>query len=349
MKRYTSLRIGSRISAFIDWRSVSLLLLLAVTAFLVMVVSIGVGEVKLSPVDVLRVFLGAGSKFHQLIVETFRLPRIILAIIAGASLAVSGALLQAVIRNPLASPDMVGVTGGASVGAVTVITFFSDRSTNLSVSLFWVPAASFIGASLVVGLLLLLSWGKMSSFRLVLLGIGFTLATQAATNFIILIGPPFSALQAKTWLTGSIYGSNWNQVAVLVPWVAFLFPLAFAFARHLNVSQMGDSLATALGARSSLHRIWFLLIGTGLAGAAVAFVGTIGFVGLIAPHAARKLVGANYGVLLPASALLGAIMVMGADLLGRTLFAPLEVPAGVLTAVIGAPYFLFLLYWNRKK
>ncbi|MBA4542123.1 MULTISPECIES: iron ABC transporter permease [Thermoactinomyces] len=349
MKRYTSLRLGSRFSALIDWRAVSILFLLAAFAFLVMVLSVGVGQVQLSPLDVIRVFLGIGSKFDQLIVETFRLPRILLALIAGASLAVSGAFLQAVIRNPLASPDMVGVTGGASVGAVTVITFFSDRSTNLSVSLFWVPAASFIGAAVIVGLLLFFSWGKISPFRLVLLGIGFTLATQAATNFIILIGPPFSALQAKTWLTGSIYGSNWNQVAVLLPWLALLLPLAFVFSRHLNVSQMGDSLATALGARPSLQRLLVLLIATALAGAAVSFVGTIGFVGLIAPHAARKLVGAAYGLLLPASALLGAIMVMGADLLGRTLFAPLEVPAGVLIAVIGAPYFLFLLYWSRKK
>jgi iron complex transport system permease protein len=311
---------------------------------------VGVGDVYIPPFDVIQVFFGTGSELHALVVETFRLPRICIALFAGAAIAVSGAILQAVVRNPLASPDIIGITGGASVAAVSVITFFSDSTHSLSVSIHWVPAAAFLGATAIAALIYLFSWKDgVSPFRLVLIGIGFYTATQAATNLIILLGPVFRAVQSKTWLTGSVYGSNWEQVFTLLPWVGTLIPLSILLARDVNVQQFGDQLATGLGSRVQTQRLVLLLISTGLASSAVAFAGGIGFVGLIAPHAARRLVGSSFGAMIPASALLGALFVMLADLAGRTVMAPVEIPAGVFTAAVGAPYFIYLLFRSRMQ
>ncbi|SEN56475.1 FecCD family ABC transporter permease [Lihuaxuella thermophila] len=349
MKRFMPIRIGGdRFSFLMDKKAAGVIGLLSLAVFAAVVISVGVGEVYIAPLDVIKVFLGTGSPSDALVVNTFRLPRICIAFLSGAALAVSGALLQAVVRNPLASPDIIGITGGASVAAVSVITFFADSTTSLSVSIHWVPAAAFLGATVIAILIYLFSWKDgVSPFRLVLIGIGFYTATQAAVNLIILLGPVFRAVESKTWLTGSVYGSTWEQVLTLLPWVGILIPLSILLGRHVNVQQFGDSLATGLGNPVQKHRMMLLFISTGLAGSAIAFAGGIGFVGLIAPHAARRLVGASFGALLPASALLGALFVMLADLAGRTVMAPTEIPAGVFTAVIGAPYFIYLLFRSR--
>lgn len=351
MKRFMPIRIGGdRCSFLMDKKAAMVIGLLTLSVIFTMVISVGVGDVYIPPFDVIKVFFGTGSPLQALVVETFRLSRICIALFAGAAIAVSGAILQAIVRNPLASPDIIGITGGASVAAVSVITFFSDSTHSLSVSIHWVPAAAFLGATVIAALIYLFSWKDgVSPFRLVLIGIGFYTATQAATNLIILLGPVFRAVQSKTWLTGSVYGSNWEQVFTLLPWVGTLIPLSILLARDVNVQQFGDPLATGLGSRVQTQRLALLLISTGLAGSAVAFAGGIGFVGLIAPHAARRLVGSSFGAMIPASALLGALFVMLADLAGRTVMAPVEIPAGVFTAAVGAPYFIYLLFRSRMQ
>jgi iron complex transport system permease protein len=337
-------------SILVEAKALWTLIILAAIALLVVCVSVGVGDMYIAPQDVLKVFLGWGNAYHTLVVETLRLPRVLIALLSGAGLAVSGAILQAVIRNPLASPDLIGITGGATVAAVAVLTFFSDGATTLVVPLYWVPLAAFGGAMVVALLMYLLSLRQgITPFRLILLGIGFYTAMQAFTNLVILLGPEFRAVQSKTWITGSVYGSNWEQVMIILPWMVIFLPLIFFFARHLNVQQLGDQVATGLGGSVHRDRVLFLFLSTALTGASVAFAGGISFVGLLAPHAARKLVGSSYGALLPASALLGSIYVMLADLLGRTLYAAHEIPAGVFTAVIGAPYFIYLLIQSRNR
>ncbi|SFI87767.1 FecCD family ABC transporter permease [Thermoflavimicrobium dichotomicum] len=350
MKRFRGVRLGKNISFFIDMKAIAVILVLAVILFAVILLSIGMGEVTISPVDVFKVLIGQGSEFHHLIVNTFRLPRVLIALFAGMSLAISGALLQAMVRNPLASPDIIGITGGASVAAVSIITLFSDSTTSLSVSLGWIPFAAFLGATVTALLMYAFAWKKgVSPFRLVLVGIGLYTATQAITNLIILLGPVYRAVQSKTWLTGSVYGSEWKEVYTLLPWVCILIPLAFFMSRTVNIQQFGDDIAIGAGDRVQRNRLFILLLGTGLAGSAVAFAGAISFVGLIAPHAARRMVGSSYDMLLPTSALLGGIIVVLADLVGRTIVAPLEVPAGVFTAAIGAPYFIFLLIKTKNQ
>ena len=164
----------------------------------------------------------------------------------------------------------------------------------------------------------------------------------------MILGPIYRASQANIWITGTVNGSSWENVFVLVPIVMVLLLITFMSARKINVQELGDELATGVGSRVQWQRFTLLIISTGLVGAAVAFAGGIGFVGLMGPHMARRLVGSSFGALLPTSALIGGILVVLADLIGRTVFLPLEVPAGVFTAAIGAPYFIYLLFRTRN-
>ncbi|WP_227396456.1 FecCD family ABC transporter permease [Jeotgalibacillus aurantiacus] len=351
MKRFIPIRLGSKGPSFLfDQRTVlrTIVALIVVTgAFLI---SLGLGDVWIPPQDILQVLFGSGEPLNELIVKEFRLPRILIALLVGIALAVAGALLQGMVRNPLASPDIIGITGGASVFVVGFLVLFSDSNGALSVSIQWLPVAAFLGALTAAILVYVFSWKNgLSPIRLVLIGIGFSLLMNACTTMLMLIGPIYRASQANIWITGSVNGSTWSQVWILLPWVGVLFLLSLLMARHLNLLELGDDISTSMGSIVSKQRIFILLLSTGLVGGSVAFAGGIGFVGLMAPHLARKLVGSSYGALIPMAALIGAGLVMLADLLGRLIAAPLEVPAGVFTAAIGAPYFIYLLFKERSR
>lgn len=178
----------------------------------------------------------------------------------------------------------------------------------------------------------------MSPFRLVLIGIGISTAMGALTTFLLISGPAYLAAQVLNWMTGSIYGTNWSYIEVLWPWVAVFIPLSLLLAKELNVQSLGEDVARGLGSRLQLSRMILLFYSVALAGAAVGVAGTISFIGLMAPHIARMLVGNSYKLIIPVSALIGAIILLLADLAGRMLFQPLDVPAGVFTAGIGAPF-----------
>ncbi len=166
----------------------------------------------------------------------------------------------------------------------------------------------------------------------------------ALTMFLLISGPVHLASQVLGWMTGSIYGKSMEHVIALLPWMGLFLPLAFLQARHLNVLLLGDGVSTGLGLSVKNKQLWLMLYSVALGGAAVGFAGGISFIGLMAPHMARKMVGPMHGILLPASALLGAIILLLADLAGRLLFQPLDIPAGVFTAAIGAPFFMYLLF-----
>jgi len=284
-----------------------------------------------------------------MIVESFRMPRIIISVLVGMSLAVAGAILQVILRNPIASPDVTGIIGGASVAVVLFLALFSNDSNALIVSIHWLPVAAFIGATIVAILLYILAWKNgLSPFRLVLIGIGLWALTKSLTNLFMIIGPIHLASQATIWITGSVYGANWSNVQILAPITIVLLLITFIMTRHLNIMELGDDIAVSVGTKLEKKRFILLLLTTALTGSAVAFAGGVGFIGLMAPHIARKLIGSSFGSLLPISALVGAILVLIADTIGRTAFLPTEVPAGVFTAVIGAPYFIYLLYKQRN-
>jgi iron complex transport system permease protein len=259
---------------------------------------------------------------------------------------VAGAILQGVIRNPLASPDVAGITEGASLGAILFIYVFQG-----TISIHWMPLASILGAFFITALLYVLAWKKGASpLRIILIGIGVSAAIKSFSYMLIISGPMQLANQSLTFMTGSIYGVSWdNDVLTLLPWTTVLLVLTWLQARQVNIQALGDDIATSVGSRVQLQRLLLIVLSVSLAGSAVAIGGAISFIGLMAPHMARRLTGPSFSGVLPVSALLGALILLVADLIARTAFLPRDVPAGVLTAAIGAPFFMVLLYKNRNR
>jgi iron complex transport system permease protein len=311
-----------------------------------MMIGTGLGSRYIPPLSVIKALFGLADPTDQVIVQNFRLPRVVIAVLAGASLAVAGAVTQGIVRNPLASPDAVGVTEGASFGAVLFIFIFMN-----TVSIHWMPVASILGAFAATALIYALSWKRgVSPLRLVLIGIGLSAAVKSLSYMLIISGPLQLADRSLTFMTGSIYGTSWNKdVVTLLPWTAILLPVTWMQARKVNLQMLGDEVARSAGGRVEKDRLLLLLLSVSLAGSAVSICGAISFIGLMAPHMARKLTGASSGSLLPVSALLGAIILLVADLIARTMFLPRDIPAGVFTAAIGAPFFLYLLYRGRHR
>ncbi|MEH2088589.1 FecCD family ABC transporter permease [Nostoc sp.] len=334
------------ISFRIDRRVPIILLCLAVAIAVVMVMNVGRGEYPISPLDIVKTILGldTGNPDHQFVIQNLRLPRTLVAFMVGVALAISGTIFQGLTRNPLADPGIIGINAGASLAAVIVIVLFP------SAPIYTLPLSAFAGALLMAILIYSLAWNQGSSpILLILMGIGLSAIASAITSLMITFGEINDVSNALVWLAGSVYGRTWEQVFSLLPWLIVFVPMALTLARHLNALNLGDDVAKSLGSQVEWQRGLLVLVGVALAGAGVATAGNIGFIGLIAPHLGRQLVGGTHEGLIPTSALLGGVIVVMADLLGRTLFAPIELPCGVVTAAIGAPYFLYLLIRNRKK
>ncbi|MGG3006053.1 FecCD family ABC transporter permease [Geobacillus stearothermophilus] len=349
MKKYVTVRMGNYVSFLYDKKAAVVITALGAAAILLFLVSIGSGEMRISPFEATAALLGYGEEMHQTVILTFRLPRVLVAWLAGMALAAAGAILQGMVRNPLASPDVLGITGGAAAAVVAFLALFSDENNSLTVSIHWLPLAAFLGAAAAAWFVYMLAWKNgLAPLRLVLIGIGISALMQAVTTLLMIVGPIYRASQANVWITGSVYGASWQHVSLMAPLVIGLLLMAMLAARHVNVQELGGELAVGLGSAVERQRLGLVLLSTALTGGAVAFAGGIGFVGLMAPHMARRLVGSAFGALLPTAALLGGVLVMGADLAGRMLLAPTEIPAGVFTAALGAPYFIYLLYRTRK-
>lgn len=317
--------------------------LLSTVLLTVFILGACLGNTWESPLQVLQTIIGINGD-SAFVIGTLRLPRLVLAGLAGAGLSMAGAILQGLIRNPLAAPDVLGMTGGASVAAVAFIAL-----TGGAIGIGWLPVAAMFGALLCSGLVYVLAWKKgVAPTRLVLIGVGMSAGASSLTMLLLAFSSITSASKAYIWLTGSVYGATWNQVLTLMPWTVLCGGIAWLNARHLNIHTLGEGIATGIGAAVQRQRLWLLLIAVGLAGSSVALVGAVGFIGLIGPHIARRMVGTSYGVLLPASAVIGALLLLLADVAGRTLFQPLDVPAGVFTAAIGAPFFIMLLARQRR-
>jgi iron complex transport system permease protein len=329
----------------LDLRAVTVFVVLTLVALAGMIANVGVGEYPISPLDVVKTILGlnTGDDTYSFIVNVLRLPRAIVAVLVGVALALSGAILQGMTQNDLAAPDIVGVNEGAALGAVTLIVVFP------SVSAAYVPPAAFVGGVAMAGLLYLLAWrGNSSPIRMILIGIGLGAVASAIITFMITFGDIYEVSQALVWLTGSVYGRSWEQVSSFLPWLLVFVPLTLILSRHLNSLGLGEEVARGLGTRVERERGLLLLSSVALAASAVATAGDVGFVAFIAPHIARGLVGPNHGGLLPVSAATGGAIVVLADLVGRTALAPIEIPCGIVTSIVGAPYFLYLLYRNSR-
>ncbi|MEU0750545.1 iron ABC transporter permease, partial [Streptomyces albogriseolus] len=300
------------------------------------------GDSKLLLGDVANWAQGNAGRTVSFVLDT-RTPRVLAALLAGAALALAGTLVQAVTRNPLAEPAVLGVSGGGALGAVILVTTVPTAGG-------WsVSAAAFAGSALTAVLVFgLAARGGFQQNRLVLVGIGVASGTTAVISLLIVLTDPFNATKALTWLSGSTYGRDLPDVLPLAAVLAVGVAVAGAGHRELDLVSLDEDTPRLLGLDLARARLAFLVLSVLLTATAVAAAGTIGFVGLVAPHAARALAGRRHTRVLPVAVLLGAVLVCTADLLGRTVIAPAQLGAGLMTAVIGTPYFLHVLVRARR-
>jgi iron complex transport system permease protein len=317
-----------------------------------MIVAISVGAVTVPVGDVWRIIwrhlTGAGAVADPAmdqIVWKFRTPRVVLAALVGAGLAVAGVVLQAVVANPLADPYVLGVSSGASLGAVLVITLTSGALGGLGVS-----SAAFLGAAAAAALVFLLGQkqGRLAPTRLVLSGVAVGYLFLAATSYLQLRATPTELRTVMFWMLGSVAGAQWGQLPVVTTAVLTTTVVLTLFGRRLNALLVGDESATALGVDVHRLRAVLLALSSLVTGTVIAVAGGIGFVGLMIPHLVRLSTGADHRRLLPQAALVGAIYLVVVDLLSRTVNRPNELPLGILTALFGAPFFLWLLRRNKS-
>ncbi|MFE7789927.1 iron ABC transporter permease [Streptomyces sp. NPDC057460] len=317
--------------------------LVVVTAALLAAVmaSTLLGDAPLLLGDVGNWLTGRSGRFVSFVLDT-RMPRIAAALLAGAALATAGTVVQAVSRNPLAEPGILGVVGGAGVGAVVTLTVVPLAS-------FWSVGGSALAGATAAAVLVfgLAARGGLEQNRLVLIGIGVSAGAAALVSLLIVLTDPYNGTKALVWLSGSTYGRSFPEVLPVLAALAVALPVLAVRRRELDLIGLDADTPRLLGMRLGTTRLGLLGIAVVLTAAAVAAVGVIGFVGLVAPHAARAVVGRRHGRVLPVAALMGSLLVVVADMVGRTVIAPAQIPVGVVTAVIGAPYFGWLL-WRSK-
>ncbi len=324
-------------------RNTAIVLTFSVLLILSFIVSMNTGYTKLSPLDTLRTLFGGGSEKENLILFSFRLPRIVVSILVGAGLALSGCIIQGVSRNALADPGLLGINAGAGLTVILFVLFFGSQST---ITIFTLPFLALIGAGITAVLIYTLSYKRqigIAPIRLILTGVAVQAGISALTTVLVVKLDDTQFDFVATWQAGSIWGSNWKFVLALLPWLLLLIPYVLSKARALDVLNLGDDIAYGLGASVEKERRGLLAAAVALAAACVAVSGSISFVGLLAPHLARRLVGPRHRVLLPACALAGAVLVSVSDTIARVIVQPFEIPTGIMVAIVGAPYFLYLL------
>ncbi len=329
---------------------IALMTFLVILLIIVFVVSINTGYMKIPLYEVWSAFFGHDVGNQRLTLFEFRLPRIILAMLIGAGIAVAGGILQGITRNQLADPGVIGINAGASF-AVVLFTFLTNSTTFLTgtLSVFVMPFTALAGAFVAAVLIYIISRknSKVSPMRLILVGIGINAAFASGTLVLQMKMDPQDFTKTLTWISGSIWATNWDFVVSTLIWLIILVPLAIYKSRTLNVFSLGDTIAIGLGVPPEKERLKLLIIAVGLAGACVSVGGGITFLGLIAPHIARSLIGLKHEKLLPLSALLGACILLIADTIGRVVMAPMELPVGIVISILGAPYFIYLLMQTK--
>lgn len=322
-------------------RAVVVTCVLLAGTFWVFAWSLAVGDFPVPLRDVLATLVGGGSDDSAFIVRTLRLPRGLTGVLVGAAFGLAGAIFQRLARNPLASPDIIGVNAGAAVSAVFIIVIW--HGTGVQVTL-----GALLGAAITSIAIYLLAYKRgVTGYRLVLVGIGVTAMLTSVTQYLLTRAEIYDAQRATVWLTGSLNGRGWDQVRPVAVALALLVPVTVGLARHLRMLELGDDAARGLGTRVELARGSLLLTGVALAAISTASAGPVGFVALVSPQIARRLVGGRSLGLLPAAAC-GALLLVASDLVARRIFAPTELPVGVITAILGAPYLLYLLARANK-
>ena len=318
---------------------ISLLALILIT----LVVGMGLGPASLSYDRLIPTLFGQGTFKEEFVLFSVRLPRIIITLLAGMALALSGAILQGITRNDLADPGIIGINSGAGVAVTVFFLFFPIDSGSF---VYMLPVVAFVGALLTAVLIYLFAYSKtegMQPVRLVLIGVGFSMALSGA--MIVLIS---SAERAKVdfiakWLAGNIWGTDWPFIWALLPWLVLLLPFTLYKANRLNLLSLSEPVAIGVGVSIEKERIVLLITAVALAASAVSVTGGITFIGLMAPHMAKALVGPRNQLFIPIAILIGGWLLVFADTVGRNIMESAGIPAGIMVALIGAPYFVYLL------
>ncbi len=315
-----------KVSAFIV---VSILLVLGI------LLSVSVGSVTIPLQDIIQGVFTQG-KGNIGIIRTIRIPRIIMGVLVGANLSVAGVLLQGVMKNPLADPGITGISSGASVVVMLIMLYFPQTSH-------MIPLYGFVGGLLACMMIYSLAWKKgITAVRIILAGVAVNSMLGGASSMISILNSD-SLAGVLNWMNGNLGKKSWDEVKLMVLYTGIGLMLSLPLAKSCNLLALGDKNAKSLGVNPNLQRILISTVAVFLAGISTAYAGVIGFVGLVVPHIARLLVGSDHKVLIPFSAILGSLVLVMADTLGRTVTAPYEIPVGVIMSVLGGPFFLYLL------
>lgn len=338
--------LDQRIALRLPLRALLVAAALTLLLLLIMSISLATGSYGVALEEVWNTLRGITiSNAIDNVVWEFRFPRTLAAALVGAMMALSGATLQNATRNGLADPSLVGISQGAALAVVMLTVAMPASFGPLR------PWAAFLGAIAVAVAVQGLAHTRQggSAIRFILMGIGLSAFVASITSALLTYGQIDRAMAALSWLAGSINASNWNDVATLAGWTAVLLPILLALSRTMSAMRFGEATATGLGAPIRLANSVQLLTAVAFAAVATSVVGPLGFVGLVAPHAAKRLAPAGMGMHLILTALTGAILVSAADLLGRAAFAPIQIPAGIITAAVGVPVFVILLVRTRPS
>ena len=321
-------------TSHVSFRAISFYVITLSLMVLLFGLSIRLGTYTLSFEEIWAAFQPDDKNYFTLM--EYRLPRAVLAILLGGALAISGVLVQSVVRNPLASPDILGINNAAGLVAVSVLMFLPN------LAFYWMPIFAFLGGVLSFVILWIVCGFNFRPIKMAIIGVALS-ALWAAISHYLMLTNPVEINTAMLWLTGSLWGRSWSYLNVVLPWLIVLLPLPFIFCRDLDTLGLGENKASTLGVTVNKVQISVLVLAVALSTTAVAICGPIAFLGLVAPHLARRLVGGRHRTLLPAALIIGALLLQLSDILARVIDPPTELPAGILTAIIGAPYFFYLL------
>ncbi|MYL56788.1 iron chelate uptake ABC transporter family permease subunit [Virgibacillus halodenitrificans] len=320
-----------------------ILILLIFLIIITIIIGMGIGGTSLSYDRLLPALLGNGTFKEEFVLFSIRLPQIIITLLGGMALALSGSILQTVTRNDLADPGIIGINSGAGVAIAIFFLFFPTEGGSFVYAL---PLVAFLGAFITAVFIYLFSYNRRTGIqpvKLVLTGVGFSMALSGIMVVLISSAEREKVDFIAKWLAGNIWGTDWPFIIALLPWLIILIPFILYKANRLNILGLNEPVAIGLGISIEKERIVVLLAAVALAASAVSVTGGIAFVGLIAPHIAKALVGSRNQLFIPVAILIGGWFLLVADTIGRNLIEPNGIPAGIIVALIGAPYFMYLL------
>ena len=308
--------------------------------FITFLISLNMGSLSIEPGEVIKTLIGQGTKSNEIAIFKLRLPRIVIGILVGTALATAGTILQGVTKNDLADSGILGINSGAALFVVVYIYIMNgnvyDGVSNLTI--FTMPIVALSGAIFGAFLIYILAWKNgINSSRLLLIGIGINIAFTSLLTIFQLRFTTQEFNRVMAWISGSIWGASWKYVLAILPFIII------DKSRYLDGLNLGDEVATGIGIEVEKERRKLIIYAVILAGVATSVAGSIGFLGLVSPHIARKLIGPKHKKLIPVAALIGSLILLVSDTIARNLIAPMEMPVGIIVSIIGVPYFIYLM------